>query len=197
MYDKDYINKVDFHNFDMAKPPGRTYKYYSGKPLYAFGSGLSYSDFQVKCAAGAAATDDTALSSGASAPTSSATAATTAIKCSVAIGGGATAGEEVLMVYHSVGESIRNATVAKHPVPLKQLVAFERVGVTTTTPASVQFVIGPNQLGLVDADGDRQLIKGQHSIEVSNGAGFSQKFVIAVAESKVLATVPRMPDRGE
>ncbi len=30
MYDANYINQVDMHDFEMAKPPGRTYKYYTG-----------------------------------------------------------------------------------------------------------------------------------------------------------------------
>jgi hypothetical protein len=33
----------------MAKPPGRTYKYYTGKPLFEFGQGLSYSKFTIGC----------------------------------------------------------------------------------------------------------------------------------------------------
>merc|ERR1712232_91861 len=40
MYNKEYTDHVDFHSFDMAKAPGRTYKYYTGRPLFPFGHGL-------------------------------------------------------------------------------------------------------------------------------------------------------------
>ena len=33
------------HNFEMAKPPGRSYRWFAGKPLFSFGAGLSYVDF--------------------------------------------------------------------------------------------------------------------------------------------------------
>ena len=47
---------------------------------------------------------------------------------------------------------------------------FERVTVAAAgTPASVTFTVGANQLGLVDEDGNTQLVAGDHSIEVSNG----------------------------
>ena len=48
---------------------------------------------------------------------------------------------------------------------------FERVTVAAGgTPALVTFTVGANQLGLVDEDGNTQLVAGKHSIEVSNGA---------------------------
>ena len=118
----------------MAKPPGRTYKYYTGQPLFAFGTGLSYSNFTVSC-----------------------TQAAPKITCTVTNSGGAKVGDEVLMAYHSVGKDVKAA--AKHPVPIKELVAFERVTVTSGTPASVAFEIGPQQLGLVDETGTTQLLK--------------------------------------
>ena len=50
MYDKQYIEQVDFHDFSMSKPPGRTYKYYTGAPLFNFGTGLTYAKHNVSCA---------------------------------------------------------------------------------------------------------------------------------------------------
>lgn len=35
----------------MTAPPGRTYKYYQGEPLFEFGHGLSYSSFSYECQA--------------------------------------------------------------------------------------------------------------------------------------------------
>jgi len=50
MYDKQYIEQVDFHDFSMSKAPGRTYKYYTGTPLFPFGTGLTYAKHNVSCA---------------------------------------------------------------------------------------------------------------------------------------------------
>ena len=36
-----------FEDYKMAAPPGRTYRYFTGQPLYAFGHGLSYSRFKI------------------------------------------------------------------------------------------------------------------------------------------------------
>ena len=51
---------------------------------------------------------------------------------------------------------------------------FERVTVAAAgTPASVTFRVGANQLGLVDENGNTQLVAGKHSIEISNGTLFT------------------------
>ena len=168
LYDKHYIQQVDFHDFSMSKSPGRTYKYFSGTPLFSFGTGLTYAKHSVSC-----------------------TQSLRKITCTVTNTGGASAADEVLMAYHSAGPAIRAA--AKHPVPIKELVAFERVAVTSGSPVTVAFEIGDQQLGLVDETGTKQLVKGDHVVEISNGAGFSEKFTMSVSAAKVLATVPPMP----
>ena len=48
MYPADYVNQVSFFNMSMRVPPGRTYKFYTGAPVYAFGTGLSYTQFTCK-----------------------------------------------------------------------------------------------------------------------------------------------------
>jgi hypothetical protein len=103
------FTKVDFHNFDLAKAPGRTYKYYTGQPLFRFGEGMSYSTFELKCAV-----------SGGSLAGAGAGAGATTITCKVIHVLPSPPGDEVLMVYHAVSDNIRAA--AKHPVPLRALV---------------------------------------------------------------------------
>ena len=50
MYDHAYISQQPMTNYDMSKPPGRTYKYYQGTPLWPFGFGLSMTTFGLTCA---------------------------------------------------------------------------------------------------------------------------------------------------
>merc|ERR1719188_2926662 len=47
MYPHDYIKEQSMVNYDMTVAPGRTYKYYQGKPLFPFGYGLSLTTFQL------------------------------------------------------------------------------------------------------------------------------------------------------
>ena len=45
MYPSNYINAVDFLSMDMTN---RSYRYYTGQPLFSFGYGLSYTSFAMK-----------------------------------------------------------------------------------------------------------------------------------------------------
>lgn len=45
IYPADYVDKISFFDMSMRTPPGRTYKFYSGEPVYSFGDGLSYTTF--------------------------------------------------------------------------------------------------------------------------------------------------------
>jgi len=45
-------------------PPGRSYRYYTGKPLYSFGDGLSLTTFSHKCTCAAMACSCTVKNTG-------------------------------------------------------------------------------------------------------------------------------------
>ena len=47
-YPADYADKISFFSMSMRDPPGRTYKFYTGTPVYQFGDGLSYTTFDCK-----------------------------------------------------------------------------------------------------------------------------------------------------
>jgi len=47
-YPANYVNQINFTNMDMRASPGRTYKFYTGTPVFEFGYGLSYTKFQYK-----------------------------------------------------------------------------------------------------------------------------------------------------
>ena len=47
-YPADYVDKISFFCENMRDPPGRTYRFYTGTPVYQFGDGLSYTTFDYK-----------------------------------------------------------------------------------------------------------------------------------------------------
>eukprot|EP01062_Namystynia_karyoxenos_P064169 TRINITY_DN5706_c0_g1_i1.p1 TRINITY_DN5706_c0_g1~~TRINITY_DN5706_c0_g1_i1.p1 ORF type:complete len:758 (+),score=216.76 TRINITY_DN5706_c0_g1_i1:105-2378(+) len=157
MYPHDYIQQQPMTNYDMAKPPGRTYRYYTGTPLYPFGFGLSYTSFSLACKAGAGSKY--------------------AHDCTVS-NTGSVAGDEVVMVFHAAGSAIRKR--AKHPVPLKALVDFGRISLAAGASGTLSFALDEKALRLVNENGDRVLYKGQHELIFSRGHGDEVRVAVTV-----------------
>ena len=88
-------------NYDMAKPPGRTYKYYTGEPLWPFGMGLSYTSFELSCSSTSSSTSSTLGGGAASPPGDEQQELPLTVSCDVK-NTGSVDGDEVVMVYHKV-----------------------------------------------------------------------------------------------
>lgn len=168
VYPKAYASAVDLFDYHMAKPPGRSYKYYDnslGPPLIGFGEGISYSTFSVACRGG--------LGPGGSA---------IGINCSVAVVGGAAEGDEVLMVYHRPSAETVARVNGAHPLPLRALIGFERTAVAAGAPAALAFDIPlEDALGFVNEVGATVVYPGLHYVDVSNGAGANVTISVQVA----------------
>jgi len=149
IYTKDYTDEVDFSNYEMAKPPGRTYRYYTGTPLYRYGFGLSYSTFTLKCGGG-----------GKDFPMQ--------FSCTV-VNTGTMAGDEVVQVYHSAGAAIR--ATAPYPVPIRSLVDFDRVSLAPGASAQLTFALQETAFELVQGDGNLTLVPGDRTVVFSRGTG--------------------------
>lgn len=128
MYPKNYTKVQPMTNYDMAKAPGRTYKYYDGDsygaPLFAFGHGLSYTTFSLKCVMlhhgllqGNVNAKCTVTNTGILLVAGWTMANCIALeknKCNSIRLSGDVVGDEVVLVYHSAGADIR--TKVDHPV---------------------------------------------------------------------------------
>jgi len=148
MYPHSFTSQKAMTDYDMSGGVGRTYKYYKGKPLFEYGTGLSYTTFAVAC--------------------SKAAGGGGGVACDVT-NTGDREGDEVVMMFHSAGDAIRRA--ATFPVPIKSLVDFQRVRLAAGEKITIQFAVTDDALKLGNAAGGRELIKGARDLIFSNGAG--------------------------
>eukprot|EP01059_Diplonema_ambulator_P004196 TRINITY_DN138_c0_g3_i1.p1 TRINITY_DN138_c0_g3~~TRINITY_DN138_c0_g3_i1.p1 ORF type:complete len:773 (+),score=261.21 TRINITY_DN138_c0_g3_i1:45-2321(+) len=139
------VYALDLANFNMSKPPGRTYKYYQNTPEWEFGYGLSYTNFSISCSLTAAPTSPTISIQNV----------------------GPVDGSEVIMVFHRVSDQIRAS--APHPVPKKELIDFQRVAVGKSATETVTFNIPQSAFAVVDQNGNQQVYKGTHYLDFTNG----------------------------
>jgi len=148
VYTTAYINQVNMTNMDMALAPGRTYKYYTGKPIWPFGYGLSYTQF------------DLAWNGSAPRYTISNQNDSPAIFVVNVTNIGKVAGDEVVQVYMKPPSD---------PLIIKQLIEFERVHLLPGESKLVTFDINRNNLLVGDKNGDLGCQAGDYTITITNG----------------------------
>ena len=129
--------------FDDYAMKGRTYRYFTGQPLYPFGHGLSYSRFEYARLA---------------VPKKAAVGAPVAVSVEVR-NAGAVAADEVVQLYVSHVE-------AAGEVPLRALKGFERVSLLPGEKRVVRFSLDDRALSLVGKDGRRVVAPGRLTIAV-------------------------------
>jgi beta-glucosidase len=138
-----YRSAGDLPAFTSYAMKGRTYRYFGGEPLYAFGDGISYTRF----------TYDTPVLSTARVH------AGQSLDVSVTVhNGGERDGEEVVQAYLAYP----GATDA----PRRALVGFQRVSVAAGKNRIVHLSISPRALSLVDDKGERRVRPGRYQLYV-------------------------------
>jgi len=156
-----YKSANDLPAFDDYAMKGRTYRYFEGKPLYAFGYGLSYSSFLYK---NVETNKDKFL-------------ATDTVVINVTIANqGKTDGDEVVQVYVNQPRELKNQ-------PLKSLIAFERVHVEQGETKNLKLFIPVARLrhynpGINDysvASGNFELMVGAASDDIRLKTTFNVK----------------------
>ena len=130
----------DFSDYNMK---GRTYRYFDGTPLYAFGYGLSYSKFQYSGIKASTATLNAGDPLGVDVDVKNA---------------GTRAGDEVVELY---------LTFPRIPgVPNIALRGFKRVHLDAGATQHVHFDLTPRDLSFVNENGDRVVAAGTYVINV-------------------------------
>ena len=133
-------------DYNMTTPPGRTYRYYTGMPLFPFGYGLSYTKFEYSKLA-LSATSITVCSS---------------VNVMVCVENtGQVLGDEVVQVY------VESPKLSGKPNI--QLVNFERVSLAPSTTHTRHYKLNAYLLSLVDDDGEHYVFPGQYTVVVTGG----------------------------
>ena len=146
----------DFLNYQMD---GRTYRYFRGNPLYEFGYGLSYTQFEYK---------DLAL------PEEIGIGEPFTVSATVHNSGDMD-GREVVQLYIS-------DELAGVPVPIRSLAGIQSVFLKAGESRTISFDIDPDQLSLIDENYMRKVEPGDFTISL----GGSQPVEGAIAKAKVI-----------
>lgn len=129
----------------------RTYRFFSGQPLWGFGHGLSYTRFAYGTAV-ATAGDTTAP-----------------VVLSVPLRNeGSMAGEDVVQAY-VVPPVPAHEPVLTEPVLQHQLAGFARVNLAAGTMQTVTLTLDPRSLSVVDRRGTRRVLPGTYKAWIGDG----------------------------
>jgi beta-glucosidase len=152
-----YKSADDLPPFSDYSMKGRTYRYFSGEPLYPFGYGLSYTSF----AYGKPKLDKAAIKAG------------DAVELSVDVrNSGSRDGDEVVQLYVS-----RNADGA----PIRSLKSFQRIHLKAGETRKLSFKVSAQDLSIVDAKGTRVVPAGTAELWIGGGQPGGAKASAGVA----------------
>jgi len=140
---KDVSQLPPFEDYAMK---GRTYRYFTGTPLYPFGYGLSYTKFTY---------------SGLTLPAGSVDAGTPVTVDVTVTNSGMKAGDEVAQLYLSFPD-VPGA-------PLRALRGFQRVHLEPGASQKVRFQLQPRDLSMVTEAGQPTIAEGSYSVSVGGG----------------------------
>jgi beta-glucosidase len=135
-----YRSVEDLPPFEDYSMEGRTYRYYRGDLLYAFGHGLSYTDFAYSDLTVESCDED--------------------VEVRVTVENtGTRPGDEIVQVYLADLE-------ASYPVPIRQLAGFARVHLGPTESTRLTFRISHELMCVVDDEGRREIEPGDFLITI-------------------------------
>ncbi len=156
-----YRSADDLPPFSDYRMKGHTYRYFEGKPLYAFGHGLSYSTFEYSN-----------LELANEVPAGDTLTLRFTVKNSSNV-----AGDEVVQVYAT-------QAARQEGDPSKTLCAFKRVSLAPSGVAVVELKIRPDAFATFDAQGKKSIPAQEFALFVGGGQpgyaiGLSQRVMVS------------------
>ena len=187
-YIADYVNQVPMTDQSMrasATNPGRTYKFYTGLPVYPFGHGLSYTTFSYETVeavrpqylisdlATNAVTDDRLKDVGLTINVTNT---------------GSVRSDVVVLAYLSSNTSFDGVTP-----PIKELFDYARINLRPGQSRVITFGLSYRVLGHVDDKGHQWLLPGQYTVKIQNEEELVHEFEL-VGEATLIEDFPTPPE---
>jgi xylan 1,4-beta-xylosidase len=139
IYKESFMDDFEMLDFDMSKAPGRTYRYFSGEPLWPFGFGLSYTTFELKLMSG----EPIIISQDGGKATIQVQITNT----------GAPQGDNVIMAFFSPTSDVPSDTKAS--LLQRQLFDFKRISLQSMEAIIVSFNVTAETFHLFADNGDK------------------------------------------
>ena len=173
IYDADWVKQTSMTQMDMTVAPGKTYRYYTGEPIWPFGHGFTFTTFNLTT--GDLADADRTL------PASK--DATEHLTYTIDVRNtGAVDSDVVVTAYWSpVGAEMAVATPVR-----KQLFEYERVHVKAGSLRTVVFNVSALSFVLAAPNGDLVSAPGTYELSFDDGSGAAA----AEATLKITGTEP-------
>lgn len=166
VYPPEYQFAYNFTHMDIANSSvsggasgGRTYRYYTGEPLWPFGFGLSYSNWTI---AWSGTPPPATVSLSVSSPSS-------AVMLNLSLTNvGPLDGDEVVQAYYA---PVRGSFGLAEPpfLPIQQVFAFQRLHVRTGQTATLAIPLAATDLQVTDNTNTKRPLPGQYLVTLSRG----------------------------
>lgn len=173
-YPQSYVDKVDMTIMNMRPDPatsypGRTYRFYTGKPVFSFGEGLSYSKFSHSLAKSpkfvSLSLEDRHVCR-----------STTCKSVDAVDKGCKNLAFDIHLKVKNEGQMSGSHTVllfssapSVHNAPQKHLLGYEKIHLAPQTEGLVRFNVDVcKHLSVVDELGNRKVALGEHILHVGD-----------------------------
>jgi beta-glucosidase-like glycosyl hydrolase len=176
IYKQDYVSQVSLFDMSMrpsAKSPGRTYRYFTGTPLWEFGFGLSYTTFNMTWEGEVAPLVMDLRKNSEKSEKS--------VEFRVWVTNtGSVAGDEVVLAFITRQKGQQG--------PLKQLFGFQRVHLRPGESKEVFFTLPANALAIPTGGKElrRIVIPGNYHVEIGVGEGKLRRSLQVLGEKPLM-----------
>jgi len=184
VFTSDLPNEVNFEDMGMRPNgtvnPGRTYRFYTGSPVYEFGDGLSYTTFQYSSTNNSLTVDSSVVSEYAKrangvnfiAPVPSSKLYTPVGDLQITVKNNGTVAGAVSVLAFLVPPN-----PGKNGAPLRYLIGFDKTFLEPGQQQTFDFPVQAHDLTLVDADGMPRVETGTWHLQINQGDLFLPIYV--------------------